>query len=191
MLTNSSLQYVRDNLEELYRIVAVVSMPQTAFAATGAGVKSSVLFLRKHTEKKTEKIIAQKAKLKQDILKDTKYFETIEQYEKEKTKAIKLLEKEIKDANPKAIAKEVSEHIKEEKTTLQTEHTNKVNLLKEDLAEKYYTAKQKTLDDYDIFMAIAEDIGYDATGRATGNNELTEIGKELSNFISTINKNEH
>ena len=191
VLTNSSLQYVRDNLEELYRIVAVVSMPQTAFAATGAGVKSSVLFLRKHTEKKTEKIIAQKAKLKQDILKDTKYFETIEQYEKEKTKAIKLLEKEIKDANPKAIAKEVSEHIKEEKTTLQTEHTNKVNLLKEDLAEKYYTAKQKTLDDYDIFMAIAEDIGYDATGRATGNNELTEIGKELSNFISTINKNEH
>jgi len=55
ILTNSSLQYVRDNLEELYRIVAVVSMPQTAFTATGAGVKSSVLFLRKHKEKITEK----------------------------------------------------------------------------------------------------------------------------------------
>ena len=47
VLTNSSLQYVRDNIEEWYRIVAVVSMPQTAFAHTGAGVKSSVLFLRK------------------------------------------------------------------------------------------------------------------------------------------------
>ena len=31
ILTNSSMQYVRDNLEEMYRIVAVVSMPQTAF----------------------------------------------------------------------------------------------------------------------------------------------------------------
>jgi len=51
VLTNSSLQYVRDSIEEMYRIVAVVSMPQTAFSATGAGVKSSVLFLRKHKKK--------------------------------------------------------------------------------------------------------------------------------------------
>jgi len=55
VLTNSSLQYVRDSIEEMYRIVAVVSMPQTAFSATGAGVKSSVLFLRKHKKKQTEK----------------------------------------------------------------------------------------------------------------------------------------
>ena len=44
ILTNSSLQYVREGIEEKYRIVAVVSMPQTAFSATGAGVKSSVYF---------------------------------------------------------------------------------------------------------------------------------------------------
>ncbi len=62
ILTNSSLQYVRDNIEEMYRIVAVVSMPKTAFASTGAGVKSSVLFLRKHKEKQTEKINNQKSK---------------------------------------------------------------------------------------------------------------------------------
>src|SRR5690606_19374071 len=30
VLTNSSLQYVRDAIEEWYRIIAVVSMPQTA-----------------------------------------------------------------------------------------------------------------------------------------------------------------
>jgi len=40
ILTNSSLQYVRDEIEDLFRIVAVVSLPQTAFTATGAGVKS-------------------------------------------------------------------------------------------------------------------------------------------------------
>ena len=50
ILTNSSMQYVRDFLEEMFRIVAVISMPQTAFQATGAGVKTSVLFLKKHTD---------------------------------------------------------------------------------------------------------------------------------------------
>jgi len=39
-------------------------------------------------------------------------------------------------------------------------------------------------------MAIAEDIGYDATGRNTGKNELIEIGKELSKFITHIHKTE-
>ena len=35
-------------------------------------------------------------------------------------------------------------------------------------------------------MAIAEDIGFDATGKETGNNELIEISKELSKFIEAI-----
>ena len=39
-------------------------------------------------------------------------------------------------------------------------------------------------------MAIADDIGYDATGRKTQNNELIEIGKELSKFIKHINEAE-
>jgi type I restriction enzyme M protein len=39
-------------------------------------------------------------------------------------------------------------------------------------------------------MAIAEDIGYDATGRETKTNELVEIGSELQKFITHINKTE-
>ena len=39
-------------------------------------------------------------------------------------------------------------------------------------------------------MAIAEDIGYDATGKSTGNNELELIEKELKNFISHLEKEE-
>jgi hypothetical protein len=35
-------------------------------------------------------------------------------------------------------------------------------------------------------MAIAEDIGYDATGRSTKNNELEVVAKELSRFIEAI-----
>ncbi len=190
ILTNSSLQYVRDNIEEMYRIVAVVSMPQTAFSATGAGVKSSVLFLRKHKEKLTEKISNQKEKLKETVKTDTKYIATIEKWEKEKATAIKTLEEEARKNNPKANKKEIAEMIQADKSAVQAAFTDKVNLFKEELTEKYFLAKQTALDDYPIFMAIAEDIGYDATGRNTNNNELTEIGKELARFIAHINKTE-
>lgn len=190
ILTNSSLQYVRDNIEENYRIVAVVSMPQTAFAATGAGVKSSVLFLRKHKLKQTEKIVHQKGKLKEQLKKENLYLATIEKWEKEKNSAVKKLEQEAAKANPKLTKKEISLLIQSDKSTLQTAFTDQVNLLKEELTEKYFTAKQNLLDDYPIFMAIAEDIGYDATGRPTGKNELTEISTELVKFIAYIHQNE-
>jgi len=190
ILTNSSLQYVRDNIEKMYRIVAVVSMPQTAFSATGAGVKSSVLFLRKHKIKQSEKISNQKAKLKEVVKAESKYIATIEKWDKEKATAIKKLEKDAKISNPKATKAEINEIIKIQKIKVQTTFTDKVNLFKEELTEKYFLAKQTALDDYPIFMAIAEDIGYDATGRNTNNNELTEIGIELSKFIAHINKTE-
>ena len=50
ILTNSSLQYVRDFLLERFQLLAVVSLPQTAFAHYGAGVKASVVFLRKRAD---------------------------------------------------------------------------------------------------------------------------------------------
>jgi len=190
ILTNSSLQYVRDNIEEMYRIVAVVSMPQTAFSATGAGVKSSVLFLRKHKDKQTEKISNQKAKLKEQVKTDNNYIATVEKWEKEKADAIKKLEADAKAKNPKANKKEITEMIQADKSAVQSAFTDKVNLLKEELTEKYFLAKQTALDDYPIFMAIAEDIGYDAVGRETKNNELIEIGKELGKFIAHINNKE-
>ena len=50
ILTNSSLQYVRDFILERFQLLAVVSFPQTAFAHFGAGVKASIVFLRKRGE---------------------------------------------------------------------------------------------------------------------------------------------
>ena len=47
ILTNASLQYVRDFLLAKYQLLAVVSFPQFAFAHFGAGVKSSIIFVRK------------------------------------------------------------------------------------------------------------------------------------------------
>lgn len=50
ILTNSSMQYVRDFILEKFQLLAVVSLPQCAFAHFGAGVKASVIFVRKRND---------------------------------------------------------------------------------------------------------------------------------------------
>ena len=52
ILTNTSLQYVRDFIMQHCEILAIVSIPSFAFTHFGAGVKSSLVFLRK--KKKNE-----------------------------------------------------------------------------------------------------------------------------------------
>lgn len=90
ILTNSSLQYVRDHIEETFRIIAVVSMPQTAFTATGAGVKSSVLFLKKYSKNETQQIRDLKQNSKHSLLSSYQYKEKVKQLESEKKQAIPL-----------------------------------------------------------------------------------------------------
>jgi len=179
ILTNSSMQYVRDNIEEWFRIVAVVSLPQTAFSHTGAGVKSSVLFLRKWSEKTTEIIKSQKTSLQDDIKTKYKYLELIQKMQDEKKDELKTFDGDKK-----------SQKYKEFKTLLSEKYTTKINKLKDELEESYIKEKQTKLKDYPIFMAIAQDIGFDATGRSTGNNELETIEKELTRFIANIIKSE-
>ena len=55
ILTNSSLQDVRDYIERHFQIRAVVSLPQLAFSHYGAGVKTSILFLRKFSEQEYDR----------------------------------------------------------------------------------------------------------------------------------------
>ncbi len=186
ILTNSSLQYVRDHIEDTFRIVAVVSMPQTAFSATGAGVKSSVMFLRKHTKEVTDKFIRIKQGLKFDIVESHNYKEKLKELDKKKKILIKELEAKYKKLHPDLDKVAFNEIIKEEKTEIQNQFTEEVNSLKEELQENYNLDKQNQLPDYPIFMAIAEDIGYDATGKKTSTNELEFIGKELEKFIKSI-----
>jgi len=50
ILSNSSLQYVRDFINKNAKILAVISLPQLAFVSSGAGVKASLLFLQKKKE---------------------------------------------------------------------------------------------------------------------------------------------
>lgn len=54
ILTNSSLQYVRDFLMERCQILGIVSLPQIAFMHFGAGVKSSLVFVRRKGAKEKQ-----------------------------------------------------------------------------------------------------------------------------------------
>ena len=186
ILTNTSLQYVRDGIEEKFRIVAVVSMPQTAFQATGAGVKSSVLFLKKHTSAMTELIKERKTALRNGIKEEYDYTNQLQQI---KTAKMQHLKNMNGFDNPAGLAgKKLTQSVsyKEWRRDVEYSYKNKINEFKDRLREQYFIKKADILEDYPVFMAIAEDIGYDATGRKTAHNELDVIGKELKRFIATI-----
>lgn len=50
ILTNASLQGVRDWLLARFQLLAVISLPQEAFQHSGAGVKASLVFVRKRDD---------------------------------------------------------------------------------------------------------------------------------------------
>ena len=56
--------------------------------------------------------------------------------------------------------------------------------LRDKLESEYRQRSTDIFTDEDIFMAIAEDIGFDATGKETKVNELDEIGAELAKFVA-------
>jgi type I restriction enzyme M protein len=170
VLTNSTLQYARDWIAQHFRIVAIVSMPQTAFTATGAGVKSSVMFLRKYNNTTIQKIKDEKDKLQNSIKERYNFNETLDTIKQAKNKIIKEMTgfEKPQGLNPTAIKK--TDEFKTWRATINTQHKEQENTLREQLLQEY--EKLKILEDYDIFMAIAEEIGYDATGKQTQNNEL-------------------
>ncbi|RYZ92558.1 MAG: SAM-dependent DNA methyltransferase, partial [Proteobacteria bacterium] len=186
ILTNSSLQYVRDEMEELYRIVAVVSLPQTTFTATGAGVKSSVLFLKKRAAAETKRMRDIKQKLKDRIGSREKLKTRLETIEREKKVALKTLNERPEFAGLDATARKENGAYSAATAEISDRYATRAEELRYQLSELYEESRRKDLPNYPIFMAIAEDIGYDATGRATKANELEAISAELARFISSI-----
>ena len=189
ILTNSSMQYVRTQIEDWFRIVAVVSMPQTAFAANGAGVKSSVLFLKKWDKAHTKILIDTKKNIEARLLKDNNYVSQrqtwdLEIKEKQRNKANEIKGK----LRITATAAKQTEEYKTWNSELLAEYAIKIDDLKTHLQEEFQRKKQSELPDYPIFMAIAEEIGYDATGKKTAVNELDIIGKELQKFINSLDR---
>jgi type I restriction-modification system DNA methylase subunit len=190
ILTNSSLQYVRDGIEDIFRIIAVVSLPQTAFTATGAGVKSSVLFLKKFTVTQTKKMRDTKQALKDSIRKQEHFADALYVLEQEKKKALSELLELPEFAGMSKVVIKQTESYKDWAKEITERFAAKVEELRYRLSEIYEERRRKGLPDYDIFMAIAEDIGYDATGRETKTNDLEVIAVELEQFIEAVEEGE-
>lgn len=167
ILTNSSLQYVRDAIEDWYRLVAVTSMPQTAFSATGAGVKSSVLFVKKHKKAHTYKLQSLKENIQNSIKTEFDYLNTIAKWEKEKKNKLDKMDGFTNTTGLVSIKEiKATEIYKDWKSELTQEYNDKISELQEEMTARYQDERAKQLPDYDIFMAIADNIGYDATGKS-------------------------
>jgi type I restriction enzyme M protein len=217
ILTNSSMQYVRDWIEEHWRIVAVVSLPQFAFAANGAGVKSSVLFLKKYDAATTAIIQATKVKTQDELFAQDALGVALEGLIEEKKTVLKRGNAVIQQLENDLVAKldaleaqgnltaadkrdlkaqakaDIAAHKKTDayKDWLQAtgdDYSERIANLRETLEDDFLAKVKAQLDDYPIFMAIAEDIGYDATGRPTATNELETVAGELARFLAHIER---
>ncbi|MBA8819446.1 N-6 DNA methylase [Ochrobactrum sp. P6BS-III] len=215
ILTNSSMQYVRDWIEEHWRIVSVVSLPQFAFAANGAGVKSSVLFLKKFDDATTIAIQRIKEKAQDVIYARKDGGKALENLIKEKAAKLKKGDPVIQQIDQQLIDKlealaaqgtltpEAKRRLKSEadqtkkaheekddfqqwKAAISEDYNERIATLRETLNDEFLAKVKAEVADYEIFMAVAEDIGYDATGRPTSTNELETVAVELSRFIQHI-----
>lgn len=215
ILTNSSLQYARDWIEEHWRIVAVVSLPQFAFAANGAGVKSSVLFLIKYDEATIARIQTTRERTEDRLFKT--HGQALMNLIEEKKAALKRGDSTIRSienglvaklealsaqgtltsADKRSLKSEARAEIEAHKTTdayvnwqkeLADTYNERIAIIRETLQDDYLTEMKAEIEDYDILMAIAEDIGYDATSRPTANNELGTVAQELTRFIKHIDE---
>ena len=255
ILTNSSLQDVRDYIERHFQIRAVVSLPQIAFSHYGAGVKTSILFLRKFSEQEYEtyqaainqitkkneaiyvpridalederqSIIAKGSPAQVDVTEtyrqqfmaildsidalnqklaktptkkvqtlSTFFFPEIEstpttEFElfnaktarvelKAQTAKLNALEKEYKAAFKAATDPEWESEIK-------AKYKEQIDVVKEEWEDKNTEDIREWVREnanHPIFMAIAERIGYDATGRKDDVNDLNTICEEYRKFV--------
>lgn len=185
ILTNSSMQYVREYISDTFRIVAVISMPQMAFSANGAGVKSSILFLKKYSTSEKQSRINFRNNIQNNLISNSENGKRLFKLLKEKKDSIVKINKQINKAKHSNDIEELK-LLTNKKQAITEDFDEQIEFVKENLSDSYLEQYKHVLKDYPIFMAIAEDIGYDATGKETGKNELPEISKELAKFIKAI-----
>lgn len=186
ILTNSSTQNVRDYLLERFYLLASFSLPQHTFSNYGAGVKSSILILKKKPKKAYESFISQKKNIEQSST--SKYKPEILSLREECKKTIaplnkelKSLEKELKNDSENEILQDNINNLKNKIANIKGEYKFKEELIR-DKIESEAKEQIKTLEDYRIFMAIIEEIGFDATGKQTCKYEASDLAEVAQQF---------
>ncbi|EHK4961618.1 N-6 DNA methylase [Campylobacter upsaliensis] len=176
ILTNSSLQNVRDYLLERFYLLASFSLPQHTFSNYGAGVKSSILVLKKKDKKAIKAFLDKKEAIQNAITQ--KHKDEILSLRDELKALIAPLQKELK-----ALEKMQDKDLKtqEQIATLKEKIANhretyryKEELVRDKICTEV-SEKLKQLESYEVFMAIIENIGFDATGKELCEYEESEL----------------
>ena len=118
---------------------------------------------------------------------------TIAKWEKEKKTKLDKMEGFTHPAGLTSVKEiKASDEYKEWKTEVNQLYSDKISELQEEMTARYQEERAKQLPDYPIFMAIAENIGYDATGKTSAKllskNEVIEgnyklVTEELSHDL--------
>lgn len=176
ILTNSSLQNVRDYLLERFYLLASFSLPQHTFSNYGAGVKSSILVLKKKDKKAMKAFLDKKEAIQNAITQ--KHKDEILSLRDELKALIAPLQKELK---PLEKMQDKDLKTQEQITTLKEKIANarETYRYKEELVRDKICAEVseelKQLESYEVFMAIIENIGFDATGKELCKYEESEL----------------
>lgn len=155
IFNNPNSLFVREFAEDRAFLQAVVSLPPETFVSAGANVKTSLLFLKKFTEKEQKEWLTLLQKHKEEVLAEQKN-------DRRKIEDLLKDKKVAKDTKKEARAK-----LKE---------------LDKQVAEE---GRRRAREDFDylIFMAEAESVGITATGE-TGDSVPNELPKILGQFVS-------
>jgi type I restriction enzyme M protein len=160
-----------------------VSLPQTTFKSTGAGEKSSILFLRKRTHAQTTHLLETKTSLRLNVAEKGRLTERLAEIE-----SVRKTEHKNLDARREFVALSPNERkkntaYKQEADKIAARAEKATAALRGELSKLFDRKLKADFPDEDVFMAIAEDVGFDAAGKPTKVNELEEIGKRLAEFI--------
>lgn len=176
ILTNSSLQNVRDYLLERFYLLASFSLPQHTFSNYGAGVKSSILVLKKKDKKAIKAFLDKKEAIQNAITQ--KHKDEILSLRDELKALIAPLQKELK-ALEKMQDKDLKTQeqiatLKEKIANYRETYRYKEELVRDKICTEV-SEKLKQLESYEVFMAIIENIGFDATGKELCEYEKSEL----------------
>lgn len=176
ILSNSSLLYVRNQLSIWYQVLAIVSLPQYTFASTGAGVKSSILFLKKKTKEEVLRAESIVSGIKESLLKHYGFVNVYKELQRAKNQEIKTVLSESKN--------DISiDEVNKIKAEINLVYNEKISKLKSKLQDAYKEEYMKKMPNYKVFMALIENVGYDSTGRTSSVNNLKDIEGLLTDFI--------
>ncbi|MDD2888196.1 MAG: N-6 DNA methylase [Aliarcobacter sp.] len=180
ILTNSSMQYVRDYIIEKFKVLASFSLPQHTFSNYGAGVKSSILVLQKKSADEEKKFVDTQDKIRKKYV-DLHKHEILAIREELKIKLVPLNQNIKFEKKKDPIDEALILQIQDEITELKEEYKLKEEIVKDKIYEAVNTDMKK-IEKYPIFMAIIDEIGEDAKGKKTCDYEKTELARVSEEF---------